>query len=507
MRRRPETDGERVRLVRPRRHVLNPDGRALHVLDALEPDDVRLERRVVQRMRRERREPPRDEREERREHDDDRRRDRATSAESGRRSRRAARSSPSRRPPPARASTTARPASATTSNGPSPQWCCHHRSTRLNGSPTNQSVTSSTIPAMIAAARSGRAPSSGRCAEAAARGRRAPPPARSGPRRRAPCSSAIEVTRARRVRAPRSTRRSSRPDRCSDGTLVRDSSHAPTHHATAAAASVAALAMRIAVISDIHANLHALESVLADVDRESVDEIWCLGDVVGYGPRPNECCDLIRERAAISLCGNHDLASLGLLDVAEFSGDAATAARWTSGVLGDEQRAWLGSLAPLARRDGAELFHASPRDPVWEYVLSEEVALLSLEATTAAARARRPHPRRARAGAGRRRDRRRPRARRRRRSSSTSAASWSTPARSGSRATATRARPGYSSTPAPARQASGACPTRSNRRRRRCGMRASRDARWPSRSRSVARSSPAAARTAARSSSTQTAPR
>jgi diadenosine tetraphosphatase ApaH/serine/threonine PP2A family protein phosphatase len=140
--------------------------------------------------------------------------------------------------------------------------------------------------------------------------------------------------------------------------------------------------MRIAVISDIHANLHALETVLTDVERESVEEIWCLGDVVGYGPKPNECCDLIRGLAAISLCGNHDLASLGLLDVAEFSGDAAAAARWTSSVLGDEQRAWLGSLSPLAQHAGAQLFHASPRDPVWEYVLSEEVALLSLQATS-----------------------------------------------------------------------------------------------------------------------------
>jgi diadenosine tetraphosphatase ApaH/serine/threonine PP2A family protein phosphatase len=140
--------------------------------------------------------------------------------------------------------------------------------------------------------------------------------------------------------------------------------------------------MRIAVVSDIHANLHALESVLADIELESVDELWCLGDIVGYGPKPNECCDVIRGRAAISLCGNHDLASLGLLDVAEFSGDAATAAQWTSGVLGEEQRTWLGSLSPLAHRDGAELFHASPRDPVWEYVLSEEVALLALQATT-----------------------------------------------------------------------------------------------------------------------------
>jgi predicted phosphodiesterase len=143
--------------------------------------------------------------------------------------------------------------------------------------------------------------------------------------------------------------------------------------------------MRVAVISDIHANLHALEAVLAEVDREAPDEVWCLGDVVGYGPRPNECCDLVRERAAISLCGNHDLAVLGTLDVTEFSGDAATAARWTTGVLGEDQRIWLASLEPLARRDGAQLFHASARDPVWEYVLSEQAALASLLATDAAA--------------------------------------------------------------------------------------------------------------------------
>jgi diadenosine tetraphosphatase ApaH/serine/threonine PP2A family protein phosphatase len=141
--------------------------------------------------------------------------------------------------------------------------------------------------------------------------------------------------------------------------------------------------MRIAVVSDIHSNLHALETVLADVERESVDELWCLGDVVGYGPRPNECCDLVRERAAISLCGNHDLAVIGSLDVREFSGDAAAAARWTTGVLGAEQHAWLSSLEPLGRRGGAQLFHASPRDPVWEYVLSEPAALAGLEATEA----------------------------------------------------------------------------------------------------------------------------
>jgi diadenosine tetraphosphatase ApaH/serine/threonine PP2A family protein phosphatase len=141
--------------------------------------------------------------------------------------------------------------------------------------------------------------------------------------------------------------------------------------------------VRIAVFSDIHSNLHALEAVLADIDRESVDELWCLGDLVGYGPRPNECVDLTRSRASLSLCGNHDLAVLGTLDIAEFSGDAAEAARWTRGVLGDAEREWLASLEPTAERSGADLFHGSPRDPVWDYVLSEEVAQASLARTTA----------------------------------------------------------------------------------------------------------------------------
>jgi diadenosine tetraphosphatase ApaH/serine/threonine PP2A family protein phosphatase len=141
--------------------------------------------------------------------------------------------------------------------------------------------------------------------------------------------------------------------------------------------------MRVAVVSDIHGNLHALEAVLAEVERESAEELWCLGDVVGYGPRPNECCDLVRERATIALCGNHDLAVLDALEMDEFSGDAAAAARWTAGVLGGEQRDWLSSLRPLGRRRDAQLFHASPRDPVWEYVLSEPAALAGLRATDA----------------------------------------------------------------------------------------------------------------------------
>ena len=141
--------------------------------------------------------------------------------------------------------------------------------------------------------------------------------------------------------------------------------------------------MKVAVISDIHGNYHALEAVLAEVLADAPDEIWCLGDVVGYGPRPNECCDLVRERAALSLCGNHDLAVLGSLDIAEFAGEAGRAARWTAGELDETRREWLASLHPSAERPGAQLFHGSPRDPVWEYVLSEGAALAALSATTA----------------------------------------------------------------------------------------------------------------------------
>ncbi len=140
--------------------------------------------------------------------------------------------------------------------------------------------------------------------------------------------------------------------------------------------------MRIAVLSDIHGNLHALEAVLSEIDSAAVDVVWCLGDLVGYGPRPNECIDRIRDRASLSLCGNHDLAVLGALDMAEFSGDAAAAAIWTQGVLGESQRTWLEGLEPTGRAEGAELFHGSPLDPVWAYVLSESAALESLEATT-----------------------------------------------------------------------------------------------------------------------------
>jgi diadenosine tetraphosphatase ApaH/serine/threonine PP2A family protein phosphatase len=137
--------------------------------------------------------------------------------------------------------------------------------------------------------------------------------------------------------------------------------------------------MRIAVLSDIHGNLNALEAVLASLEPEAPDELWCLGDLVGYGARPNECCAAIESRASVCLAGNHDLAVRGTLDLMEFSGDAGTAARWSRDVLTPESLAYLDSLEPQATRADVALFHASARDPVWEYVLSDRVAIASLD--------------------------------------------------------------------------------------------------------------------------------
>jgi predicted phosphodiesterase len=141
--------------------------------------------------------------------------------------------------------------------------------------------------------------------------------------------------------------------------------------------------VRIAVVSDVHANLHALEAVLAEVDEGSFDQIWCLGDVVGYGPRPNECVAILQERTAICLAGNHDLVVLGKISIATFAGEAAAAAAWTRDVLDEPARAFLTTLAPTAVTTGAELFHGSPRDPVWDYVLTEDAARWTFAATSA----------------------------------------------------------------------------------------------------------------------------
>lgn len=132
--------------------------------------------------------------------------------------------------------------------------------------------------------------------------------------------------------------------------------------------------MRIAVITDIHGNLPALEAVLEDVEKSEIERIWCLGDTVGYGAFPNECVELVRSRCEVSLVGNHDLAVTGGIDTALFSPSAAQAVEWTQGQITPEARDFLEGLSPQATLEEAALYHASPRDPVWEYVLGGEQA-------------------------------------------------------------------------------------------------------------------------------------
>jgi len=141
--------------------------------------------------------------------------------------------------------------------------------------------------------------------------------------------------------------------------------------------------MRVAVISDVHANRHALDAVLGAIDSAGVDAVWCLGDTVGYGPQPNECCELVRERATFCLVGNHDLVALGELAIGDFNEDAAAAAVWTNEHLAASSTSFLRRLNPSGEVDGAQLYHASARDPVWEYVLTAEAARATLELTSA----------------------------------------------------------------------------------------------------------------------------
>jgi diadenosine tetraphosphatase ApaH/serine/threonine PP2A family protein phosphatase len=137
--------------------------------------------------------------------------------------------------------------------------------------------------------------------------------------------------------------------------------------------------MRAAVITDIHSNRPALETVLKAIDDAGVEEIWCLGDVVGYAAEPDRCTEIVRDRCDVCLVGNHDLAVLGELDVSAFSPAAAEAVTWTQENCEPSTLDFLRELSPAGERADVGLYHASPRDPVWEYVLSIEQATDCLE--------------------------------------------------------------------------------------------------------------------------------
>src|SRR3954471_4975852 len=140
--------------------------------------------------------------------------------------------------------------------------------------------------------------------------------------------------------------------------------------------------MQVAICTDIHGNRHAFEAVIAAADAAGAEELWCLGDLVGYGAEPDACVELADRHCSLVLAGNHDLAVVGVLSLEDFSRGAALAAMWTRETISDETRDWLRALQPKGERAGYGLFHASPRDPIWEYVLSGLTAALCFDATS-----------------------------------------------------------------------------------------------------------------------------
>jgi len=129
--------------------------------------------------------------------------------------------------------------------------------------------------------------------------------------------------------------------------------------------------MRYAIIADIHANLAAFVAVLDDIKQGGgVEEVWCLGDIVGYGPDPHQCIELLRQYNHVCVAGNHDWAATGKIDTAEFNPDAAAACHWTAQRLTPEDVNYLDSLPLAIEKNDFTLVHGSPREPIWEYLLS-----------------------------------------------------------------------------------------------------------------------------------------
>jgi predicted phosphodiesterase len=136
--------------------------------------------------------------------------------------------------------------------------------------------------------------------------------------------------------------------------------------------------MRILIVSDIHANLTALEAVLSDAGE--VDATWCLGDLVGYGPDPNECITRVRQlQNLVCVIGNHDAAALDQINVDNFNPDARTALIWTNKTLNQESRKFLKNLPGVIVREDVTLVHGSPRQPVWEYLLDTKTATINFD--------------------------------------------------------------------------------------------------------------------------------
>ena len=136
---------------------------------------------------------------------------------------------------------------------------------------------------------------------------------------------------------------------------------------------------KVLVISDVHANLTALEAVLADAGK--VDQVWCLGDIAGYGPDPNECIERIRALPKLTcMMGNHDYGAIGDMNLETFNVDAKKALLWQREVLTESSKEFLRTFSQeVLVRGNVSLVHGSPRDPIWEYIMNTLVARINLD--------------------------------------------------------------------------------------------------------------------------------
>ena len=194
--------------------------------------------------------------------------------------------------------------------------------------------------------------------------------------------------------------------------------------------------VKVAILTDIHSNLPAFEAVLSAIDEAEIERRWCLGDVVGYGAQPDDCTRLVSERCELSLVGNHDLAVTGEISTEVFSASAAAAVEWTRAKSDASTIEFLKTQKPENTEHEVSLYHASPRDPVWEYVLAVDQARECIEEQA---------------------------------SRVSFIAGCSTRAAWASLATAIREQPGSSWTRTSGRRPTTASPTTSTRRRRRSG--------------------------------------
>ncbi|MFC1935931.1 metallophosphoesterase family protein [Chloroflexota bacterium] len=137
--------------------------------------------------------------------------------------------------------------------------------------------------------------------------------------------------------------------------------------------------MNILVIGDIHGNVEAFQAVLDHAGSQGFQQVWCLGDIVGYGPDPGACLDLLSGYSPLTVAGNHDLAAVGLLAMETFNYYAAEACRWTARNLSKSQKAYLQELPLVQTQETFTLVHGSLRDPVWEYLVHEEAAVANFQ--------------------------------------------------------------------------------------------------------------------------------